>query len=116
MLGGVNDEKPSTEWIAARRIQARWPDGREGSIVVEIGVPYSNDPEEEFWYTTYRISGIDDAERTEIFGVDPLSSLVDAIVTAGMRLRALAERGIELSWLGGPDLGFPDPVRIEPPG
>lgn len=103
----------STSWIARRVLQAKWPDGRVVAITVEIGIPYASDADGDFWYTPYRITGIEPPEVTEIFGVDAVASLAYAIVTVGLRLSALSERGVELSWLGG-DPGFP--VLVFPPG
>jgi len=105
----------TTDWIAERHLEAEFPNGETRDVIVRIARPRMRDDEFHFWYALFEIEGItDEPYRMDAFGPgDSLDALQFAMVHAGLRLQAYEERGIRLTWLGKPSLGFPRPKSFD---
>ncbi len=105
-----------TEFIATRTFASHPPEKPQGSFVLKIGAP-ENRGDEHFWYTSVVIEEDGNViEDHPVFGPgDSLSSLIQAIWFAGIRIRAYqALPECALTWLGVEDLGLPRPPMPEP--
>src|SRR5262245_7471008 len=107
--------------IASRRFAVLDADGVEvRTVVLEIDAPVQRGDWE--WFTAFRImdeSWGEPVRSCDIFGIDPLASLIDAVFIASVHVQGrrdqFRESGLRLTWMGAEDLGIPGMLAWRPP-
>jgi len=94
-----------TEVIAERSLSVVTPDGKAGSLTVQVGKPARDSSPGGDWYCPYRIVGLGRDRIRRVFGIDPLQTLQFLLVVLEPEVRRFAS-DVELSWLGEADLGL----------
>ncbi|MET7507667.1 DUF6968 family protein [Streptomyces albidoflavus] len=97
------------EVIAARELTAAG-DGVQGSrrVLVEIGRPVPAATSEGDWTCEYRITGLTEEHRMQIFGVDGIQAIQNALIAVGGALRGAHDPPrLALSFDGQENLLFP---------
>lgn len=107
-----------TDVIAERALEARKPGSDSVTEVrVRIGRPIPEPDSDGDWICPIQIVGLGDEEVANVYGIDAVQALLLALQKVGSDLAAAGRSGVELSWLEGPDLGFPlaNPGGPRPP-
>ncbi|PSL54206.1 hypothetical protein B0I31_107263 [Saccharothrix carnea] len=103
--------------VADRRVEAVAGDGTRAPVVIRIGTPHPDplSPNGD-WCCPHQVVGLGDEAVGASFGVDSLQALLLSVYRVKLDLAARAEAaGVELDWLGQPDLGLnvdPRPHRF----
>ena len=94
--------------VAERRLEAVAGDGTRASVVIRVGTPHP-DPlsRNGDWCCPHQVVGLGDEAVSASFGVDSLQALLLGVYALRLGLAARAEEaGVELDWLGVPELGL----------
>lgn len=102
-----------TAVIAERKIDAISPDGRTGSITIQIGRPECDPNPGGDWYCPIYIRGMGRDGVRSFFGVDSLQALQFALGILDLEVRRFAGT-YRLSWIECANLGLKpwSPTRI----
>ena len=99
--------------IAERELEARHRHtGESRRVIVRIGRPRPDSEPGGDWACATQIEGIGDDAATDAYGVDSTQALQLAMQMIAIRLENDAAE-LELTWLGGKDLGFTGPQLPE---
>lgn len=94
--------------FAERELEARGKNAIESRpVLARIGQPEPDPEPGGDWRCPLQIVGIGDEEIFYANGVDSVQALQLGFLIMGIRLEDLCADGLELSWLGDSDLGFP---------
>lgn len=107
-----------TDVIAERVLEARKPGSDAVTEVrVRVGRPIPEPDPDGDWICPVQIVGLGDGEVASVYGIDAIQALLLALQKVGSDLAAAGRSGVELSWLEGPDPGFPltNPDSLRPP-
>ena len=102
--------------VAQRRLESVAADGTRAPVVIRFGKPFP-DPlsKQDDWCCPHQVLGLGDEAVGASFGVDSLQALLLGVYRVRLELAARAQKaGVELDWLGLPDLGLavdPDLTR-----
>lgn len=91
--------------IASRTLECHDPrDPEADSLTVQLFAPRHNGSEWECTLAFARPGR--ETERQSIYGIDSMQSLLLAVQTIDAFLVSYRSSGLELTWLGEPELGF----------
>ena len=97
-----------TDVIAERTLELKKPGSNAVTEVrVRIGRPIQDPEPDNDWICPVQIVGLGDEQIADVYGIDGVQALLLGLQKVGIDLAAAARAGMELRWLGGPDLGFP---------
>lgn len=97
--------------IAVRELEAEAAEGEVRSVFARFGRPERDPAPGGDWQCAFQITGLGEDDVQYAFGVDSVQALQLAFQAAGAQLFAAGGTGRSITWLGMPDLGFPEPLE-----